>query len=465
MALAGGVGAAWLFGAGEYAVGPFRVLLEWAPSLHGTTQVAFPPLGEVVATTHPVPGRFRVVLTQVELTELSELLGGLESTHEELVGPLADTAVNVLLRFLGRLAFLATIGGGLLAYLMQPVHFRGTKFEKARVRAATSALFALLFMLALFSGVRMGYDLQAFNHATYVGALESLPIVVETVEEGLARVAELDARLRTLVRNVYRMYRMVESVPLPMAVEDADLVIAHVTDFHNHPAAAGVVVEVARTFQADLVINTGDFTDFGTPIEAELLKGLAELEVTHLVVSGNHESPAVLDALERFPGLVLLDERQTDVAGLRIAGYGDPAAQLPTAPSIPPSEARRMAQSINDDIQQANPRPDVILVHNHRVAQAIEGVPLVLFGHTHVPGVTFRSGTTYVNGGTTGGAGLRGLEGGFSVAISLAVIYLNLSHSVEVLAVDILKLSPTAGGFSLERHLVPRPEDTDDSVL
>ncbi len=78
-------------------------------------------------------------------------------------------------------------------------------------------------------------------------------------------------------------------------------------------------------------------------------------------------------------------------------------------------------------------------------------VPLVvLFGHSHAPRVAYRGGTAYVNAGTTGGAGVRGLETEEPVRISLAVVYLRMEERARVVAVDIIRLSP--GG----RRLHPR---------
>ncbi len=45
-------------------------------------------------------------------------------------------------------------------------------------------------------------------------------------------------RLRTLARNVYEMYQRIDEFPPPFAVADGDVTILHVSDFHNHPAAA-----------------------------------------------------------------------------------------------------------------------------------------------------------------------------------------------------------------------------------
>ena len=283
--------------------------------------------------------------------------------------------------------------------------------------------------LAIFSfgGTRLG-DVRApaFRSPTYRGEFESVPWVIDAVEEALGQAAEVEPRLRTLARNVYEMYQRIDELPPPFALAQSDVTILHVTDFHNHPAAATIARELAEAFAVDFAVNTGDLTDFGTLIEAELLRGLEEFPVPHFLVTGNHETPEIVGALSLAEGVRIIDGQFVEAAGLRLLGIGDPGAAVYPATSLTPAQARRMADEINHSFEGMSEPPDMLAVHNHRVGTGIRpgSLPLVLFGHSHTPGVVFRGGTAYVNAGTTGGAGVRGFEAEEPVRISLAVIYL-----------------------------------------
>ena len=47
----------------------------------------------------------------------------------------------------------------------------------------------------------------------------------------------------------------------------------------------------------DLIIDTGDLTDWGTPLEAEIITRIEELAIPYLFAAGNHEAPDVLARL------------------------------------------------------------------------------------------------------------------------------------------------------------------------
>jgi len=59
------------------------------------------------------------------------------------------------------------------------------------------------------------------------------------------------------------------------------------------------VRELAEKTKVNLVIDTGDLSDLGLPIENELSKGIAELKVPYLFVAGNHDSQATVAAIRQ----------------------------------------------------------------------------------------------------------------------------------------------------------------------
>lgn len=453
-ALLGGIVAVSALGSVRGSVGPFTVTASWRVGTPGATRLLFPPLGEVEARTHRVPSRITVSLAAIDFAELRALINQAADDESEALRALYPGGRRLASLLILRLLVLAAAGGALAgAWAARSV--------PARLRAgwgAAGALAAASLVALLLVGTRLTYDLNAFRSPTYRGALEELPWLIRTVQGGLSEFEQLDARLRNLTRSLYDMYRRVESLEPPLLPSEADVTLLHVTDFHNHPTAAGIVVQMARAFGVDAVINTGDLTDFGTRLEAELLAELSRLDVPHFLVSGNHETPEVLGHVGLLPYIELIDGRQVEVAGVRIIGFGDPGAHSTSAQSLTPAQAGEYAAELNATLAAMAVPPHVVAVHNHRVGQAVRPglVPLVLFGHSHTPSVRFRGGTAYVNAGTTGGAGLRGLETEPTVPITLAVIYLRREgEAVRVSAVDTVSLSPVGGGFTMERLIAP----------
>lgn len=450
---AGAVAASVIFGDSVYPVGPFQWRVEWTLSWPGISELVFPPLGSVSAKTHVGPARLVASLESVDFQALAELIAAGPKGQEEGIQTVVEQGMRAARLFAVRLVVLGAAGGALASGMAFRLLGRRKRYRYGVGGGLIGAL-----CLALSVGLAWTtYDPAAFRSPTYRGSLESIPWVIDAVQEALAQGAELEARLRTLARNVYEMYQRIDELPPPFAVADSDVTILHVSDFHNHPAAAGIARELAVAFDVDFAVNTGDLTDFGTRIEAELVQGLREFPVPQYLVTGNHETPEIVGALSLIEGLSIIDGRLVDAAGLRLLGIGDPGAASPAAKSMTPAEAKRMADDVNRTLEDMPHPPDIVAVHNHRVGSRIRpgSVPLVLFGHSHAPGVTYRGGTAYVNAGTTGGAGVRGLETEEPVRISLAVIYLERGESVRVRAVDIIRLSPVAEGFTLERHLAP----------
>lgn len=477
----GGLAAVAALGNMSLDLGPAGVSVAWGLAPTGATVLAFPPLGTVSAVTHSGPSRLLITLERVDLDSLRAFLNAPQDDRIKTIDDLTQRALEALEMFVARLLVIAALGG---VVLWGGVSLVAGHRPKA-TSLVTAALSAILTLGGMMGMARATYDLGGFQSPVYNGALEAVPWLVDTVNEAILTVEELDQRLRILSNNLYRMYQRVESFPPAVALEAADVTVLHITDIHNHPSAVGIVGEIARSFDVDFIVNTGDLTDFGTVLETELVDGLARIDVPQLFVSGNHESPSVIDKIESLNSMTLLDGRQVRQTGLIVAGLPDPGAYRDSAASMTPTEAMSHANAINERLAAMHEAPDILALHNFRAAQGVNPglVPAILFGHSHTPGVQFRSGTAYVNAGTTGGAGLRGIEANQDVPITLAVIYFERLDKAaagdmaappvaqdaqgspmarvapfrsRVLGVDILRLSPFAGGFTLERHIAPR---------
>src|SRR5262249_57916802 len=74
----------------------------------------------------------------------------------------------------------------------------------------------------------------------------------------------------------------------------------------------------------DMVIDTGDITDWGSEPEASYVAAIGRLNVPYVFVRGNHDSRQTQAAVGRQPNAIVLDDEVRTVDGLTIAGIGDP---------------------------------------------------------------------------------------------------------------------------------------------
>ena len=115
--------------------------------------------------------------------------------------------------------------------------------------------------------------------------------------------------------------------------------IMFISDMHlaaNYP----LVARYAKSYAVDLVVNTGDESEFGTRLELtpSYLDALRALTATTpmLWLAGNHDSPDVVATMRSIPGVTVLGSKTADpdgyavtadvvdAYGLTVAGVPDP---------------------------------------------------------------------------------------------------------------------------------------------
>jgi hypothetical protein len=123
-------------------------------------------------------------------------------------------------------------------------------------------------------------------------------------------------------------------------------------------------------------------------------------------------------------------------------------------------------QNRGENYSKEEAPPDLLLVHNPDVARAFAGrVPVLVSGHTHRQEVEKIKGSIYINPGTTGAAGIRGLAapaGPRRTVSSAAILYFSpplpgggKRSSFSLTAVDLVNFDPLSGKFGVERQLFP----------
>jgi predicted MPP superfamily phosphohydrolase len=322
-------------------------------------------------------------------------------------------------------------------------------------------------------GTAATFDANAVAEPRYTGLLTAAPAAVGDVQSIIERYGEYRAQLSELVGNVVTLYLAAESLPT-FAPADDTIRLLHVSDIHLNPQAFDLMEQLIDQFGVDVVADTGDITDWGTEPEARLVEEIARLEVPYVYVRGNHDSQRTQQAVAEQPNAVVLDGDAATVAGLRFWGIGDPRYtpnkdqpsgvehQHEVAEAFAPTVAAELRR---DELGIDNPDVDVVLIHDTRAAADLGGrVPLVLSGHTHDAGTAQLDDedddgedgdpTLVLTEGSTGGAGLRGLQGEEPHSLSASVLYFDAGNN-ELVAYDRISVKGFGEtGATIERHII-----------
>jgi predicted phosphodiesterase len=432
-------------------VGPFTADLSLRPSLSGGTVVHVPPLGELQLDTHAGPVRLDVRVAQLRSEAARSIVADPESLRglgEDVNGDLRDGVQELVLRTL-----LVTVAGAALLGLL--VFRRG----RATLAAAGSGLAALV---AAAGVIALTADERALAEPRYTGLLASAPTAVGDVRDIVERFDAYRLQLGRLVANVSELYSVTSALPV-FTPDDDTVRVLHVSDLHLNPASYDIIGSVVEQFGVDVVVDTGDITDFGSAAESRYVMGIAEVDAPYVWIRGNHDSSLTQAVVEAQPNAVVLDGPEVvEVAGVRFLGQGDPrfTPDKTTRDDDAPTEVlTAVGNALRRAYEQADEKPDVVLVHDPISAGPLVGeAPLVLAGHRHQRAVDTEDGTTLMVQGSTGGAGLRALEGEEPTPITLTVLYLDPT-SGELQAYDAL----TLGGLGLNdarisRTVVAEPE-------
>jgi predicted phosphodiesterase len=397
-------------------VGPFQADLSFRPSASGGTTVEVPPLGELLLDTHDGPVQLGVRVARLRddaVRALAANPGQLTGLGAEVNRDLRAGLVDLVLRT----ALVTALGGGALGLLVLR--------SRRRSLEASGAGLAALAVVGAWTGVT--FDERALAEPRFTGLLASAPAAVGDVRDIVERFDAYTLQLGRIVTNLSELYAVTSRLPSFVATDDTIRVL-HVSDLHLNPGAFDIMRSVVKQFAVDVIVDTGDMTDFGSAAETSYVEQVGGLGVPYVYVRGNHDSAATQAAIAAQPAARVLDGPDVvEVAGLRFLGQGDPrftpdkTTRDDDAPvSVLTGVGRSLARSVNTALEP----PHVVAVHDPLVAGPLLGrAPVVLAGHAHERRVTTEQGSLLMVQGSTGGAGLRALEGEEPTPVSLSVLY------------------------------------------
>ena len=375
-------------------LGPATVTAE-ARIGAGETVFAAPPLGTVSAATHEPPVRLELGLSRIDVTALEKQLSN-GFVPAEMISQIEDDLRGLV----ARLILQVVVGSAIVGLLVAAV------LPRRRLGNFMWAAGGGLFAAAIAVGVTIfTFDDRAFEEPTFSGALVRAPEVLETFERGSASLDALSSHYENLAGRISELMSLTS---LDRAPEElGDETILHVSDVHSNPLGIEIVKRLARTFEVDAVVDTGDLTSFGEPLETRLVSLLDDLNTPYYFVPGNHDSPANRVAIDTRSEAILLDQETINVAGIEILGWADPTFTADNSLTTEEGNERRLAEAEEVGEETVALRPDVLAVHDVRLAEeAIGEVPLVLSGHQHERSLEIRDGTLILSVGSAGATGL-----------------------------------------------------------
>ncbi|HHU60952.1 MAG: metallophosphoesterase family protein [Bacillota bacterium] len=447
-----------LFSSTNYYAFPFTVNLKIELGYPGQTVIILPPIGRISAKTHLMPFILGIELRSVELSLLKSIVFTSPEGIELVLNEIKLSAKKIMVFYILKLMGIG-LSGSVFALL-----FLGVRDGKRLMRAAViGALTVLLIATSIF----IGYDITGFERVEYEGMIEVAPWVLDLVWQSLDQIEELGTRVQVLATNLYTVLQQVENLG-PVGLVDADVIVLHVSDIHNNPIAYSFAEQVIESFPVDFVMDTGDLTDWGTALEAEISERISGLDIPYLFVSGNHDSPHVLRKLGEIPNVIIVSAQMEHVHGLLISGEGDLVVNQPLPEPAPINDLKNFAEEIKVKWQGVEIKPDIFMIHNHRVAKNIPPglFPVVVYGHSHIWGLEEIDGTVYINAGTTGAAGIRGFQSKEPLPYSLSLLYFQFDRERNLVlrAVDGVHVTGLGMGFSLERTFFDHSRNIQEDV-
>lgn len=434
-------------------VGPVQTTMAVRPSLVGDTRVDVAPLGALSLDSHDGPAQLAVSVRQLDADKTRGIVndpGSLEGLDERVVDDVRGGLVRLAI-----VAAVAGVGGALVA--------GAVVLRRLRPTLAAGGL-ALALIVGSAGIAAFTWNPASISQPRYSGLLVSAPQVVGRAENIVSNFDRYRQQLTKLVTNVSDLYQAASTLPT-YSPDDQTLRVLHVSDIHLNPAAFDVIASVTTQYDIDLVIDSGDFTDHGSRAEDRFANLISNVSAPYVWVRGNHDSLSTQRSVARQRTAIVVDGDIREVAGLRIAGIGDPRF-TPDKNTHDHDEAAdadvliELGNRFAEELSSVEPRPDIVVAHDPVVARKLDGAaPLILAGHTHrreteiLPG-----GSRLMVQGSTGAAGLRGLEGEEPTPIALSVLYLDRATKRLQAWDDI-----TLGGFGItsaeiQRNLATPPE-------
>jgi Icc-related predicted phosphoesterase len=434
----------------HYEIAGIKTRVSVSARSSGGSIIAIPPLGEIRAATHKLPVGLDISIEGVNQAVLTKTLND-SKTSAAYFRVVERDARAAAQGFSYKLLFLAVIGGLIGCLLL----------TRRRLPVFGSVLLSLMITGGLLIGIFNQFDPTAFSQPRVTGPLASIPFLATSIENQKNPLDTLREDITIAAKNLKDFSGKIEAWE-PVRLNKGEIRVLAVADLHSNPTGFSLLKRVSRDFDVDFIIDTGDITDFGTPLEASQLSTLRSINVPYLYIPGNHDTSTIITELSAVPPVKVLDGRLVQEKGLTIYGAGDPVAKTARVEPLNDKEMKARAAALKKDFAALTPEPDILAVHDPRLAASLMRiVPVIFTGHTHEAAIEEKDGTVIINPGSTGASGLRFLEDTkeSDQIYTLSIVYIN-SKTKRVTAIDSIQVTGLSGEFSLTRQLFKQPTIT-----
>ncbi|MFC7881568.1 metallophosphoesterase [Streptomyces sp. NPDC057376] len=427
-------------------VGPMDTTMTLRPSVSGGTKINVSPLGALRLDSHVAPVRLDVNVDQLDPERATALVD-----HPERLSGLQDEVARDVERGTLDLAVRSCVA------VVTGATALGLAVYRRPRRALAAGGLALTLLVASGCTAYATWNPDSVLEPKFSGLLSSAPSLVGDARSIVTEFDVYQKELARLVTNVTKLYDATSTLPAYQP-DPTTIRVLHVSDIHLNPASWKIIASLVEQYQVNVIVDSGDTMDHGTAAENGFLDPIEDLGAPYVWVRGNHDSRVTQKYLQGLENVHVLDDgRARTVAGLRFAGIGDPQ-YTPDRSKPDGAEASqelagaRLASALRDQRAAGTP-VDIAVAHEPSAAREVDGeVPLVLAGHLHREDMeVMEYGTRLRIEGSTGGSGLRAVEGEYPDPIQASILYFD-RDSRRLQAWDEIEL----GGLGLTTAEVSR---------
>lgn len=435
-----------LFAHLEFRVEALHVRMAINTSFKGYTVFKVPPLGEIKAKTHKMPLSITISLENIDLDGLKKMLAEGQEQNK-LVRKAKLILISELKEFILIILGISFAGGAFSVLVLQ---------RSSLKELLAGGLIGVAVVSVLLLGTYRTFEIYRFSNPEYEGMIKAAPWMIGLVEESFSTVNTWGKEMRGIANNLYGLFRRVESLQA-VSSGDGEVKVLHVTDIHNNPAAFDFIDQVVKTFGVDFVIDSGDMSDLGTPLESVMLRRVQNLRVPYLFTPGNHETPQIIKELKKIPNVTVLENGIKNIQGMKVAGISDPSSQTYDFHAPVRAKIDQAAEKLRMTITKSGIRPDIVVAHNPSIATKFWGqIPMVLIGHDHRYRIEVKPNSVLIDAGTSGASGIGAFR--FSTEIQYSFVLLHFDRTkngMRLKYTDTIRISNLQSGYSIERRVYP----------
>jgi len=416
----------------------------------GSTTIHLPPIGILKAYTHNAPITINIILQNIDLDVIKAIIDSIHDKNE-LISLIREDVLKAVKLLAVKTLILGMVGAVFVAIIL--------KVKKRDF--IYCILISLLFVVIILSWTFLPYNITAFDKPEYFGTLKAAPWLIDIWNKGISQINVLGQQLKSMSDGISMVFSRMDNIA---STEESMVRVLHVSDIHNNPAAFDFMEQIVQNFNVDFVIDTGDITDYGTILEDMVIKNLSNLPVQYIFVAGNHDSPNTMEMIAAIDNVTVLDGEMINVKGINILGFPDFRSMALNIDSSNEKDNLKLNLTIRDKLYTLDETPDILAVHDPDATEGLTDLAsIILNGHVHKASLKEENGTLIINAGTTGAAGIRGIQSKGKIPYSAILLYFKSSETLkkpQLFAADIIKISNFKAGFQVERIFFDQEDGT-----